>query len=323
MDNNKVIVDIIEIIRNNNTFFIGSHQRPDGDAIGASLALFSLLNRLDKKVTIANADSPNKNYDFLPGIEKFKDARKIEASFDVAFILECADLNRLGNIPNIRDHTKIIVNIDHHEDSELFGNINYIDPKASSNAEQIYNIFKAIPLEFTMDEALCIYVGILTDTNRFSGINTSPLAHKISAELIELGIDPAEATRKIYEERELTHVRLLGTVLRTLQVIPEKHISHVTITRKTFEESGAQEGEIDEFVNFARGLKGIKVAVLFKETSNPEEIKVSLRSNGDINVLRVAKIFSGGGHKRASGCLVKGTLEEVKEKILNEVFKIS
>ncbi len=323
MDNTKVISDIIEIIKNNNTFFIGSHQRPDGDAIGASLALFSLLNRLNKKALIANVDSPNKNYAFLPGIENFKDVRKINNSFDVAFILECADLSRLGNMLNIRDHTKIIVNIDHHEDSELFGNINYIDPKASSNAEQIYNIFKAIPLELTKDEAVYIYVGILTDTNRFSGINTSPLAHKIAAELIAIGIDPSEITRKIYEEKELTHVRLLGTVLRTLEVIPEKHISYVTITKKIFDESGAKEGEIDEFVNFARSLKDIKVAILFKETNNPGEVKVSFRSNGDIDVLKVAKIFSGGGHKRASGCLVKGSLEEVKEKILNEVFKVS
>jgi len=173
----KIINKILKIIQENHTFFISSHMRPDGDSIGAQLALASFLRRLGKDVYIANRDSVPVIYQFLPHSNDIHIVEKVERNFDVAFILDCGDLQRIGKIIDLKNRVKIVINIDHHVDCELFGDYNYVDPRSSSVAEELYDLFKQSHLEIIEEEVLALYVGILTDTGRFQEANTTPRCH--------------------------------------------------------------------------------------------------------------------------------------------------
>lgn len=315
----KIINKIIQVIRENRTFFISSHTRPDGDSIGAQLALSSLLKRLGKDVYIANRDPVPAVYQFLPHSSDIHIIEKVEKDFDVGFILDCSDLQRTGNIIDIKNRVKIVINMDHHIDYELFGDYNCVEPEASSVAEELYDLFKESHFGVTEEEALALYVGILTDTGRFQEANTTARCHEIVSELIKKEISPQLVAQKVYEARTGAGLKLLSLTLSTLEITARGKIAHFLITQDMYKETGAKEDEVEGFVNFARNVEGVEVGILFSETTLPNQIKVSFRSKGKVDVSKIAKLFSGGGHRNASGCTIQGSLEEVKQKIINAV----
>ncbi len=315
----KIIDKILKIIRGNRTFFISSHMRPDGDSIGAQLALSSFLKRLGKDVYIANRDPVPAVYRFLPDSSDIHVVEKVERNFDVAFILDCGDLQRIGDIIDLKNRVKTIINMDHHLGCELFGDYNYVQPQASSVAEELYDLFKQSHREITKEEVLALYVGILTDTGRFQEANTTPRCHEIVAELIKEGISPQVVSQRIYESRSGPGLRLLSSTLGTLEITAGGKIAHLTITQEMYKETGAGEEETEGFVNFARDVKGVEAGVLFRETNVGDQFRVSFRSKGRIDVSKIARLFGGGGHRNAAGCTMRGTVEEVKRRILKAV----
>jgi len=315
----KIINKILQVVRENHTFFVSSHNRPDGDSIGAQLALGSFLKRLGKAVHIANRDPVPAVYQFLPHSSDIHTTEKVRKDFDVAFILDCSDVQRLGNIIDLKNRVKIIINMDHHEDCELFGDYNYVDPEASSVAEELYELFQDSHSGMTEEEALDLYVGILTDTGRFQEANASPRSHEIVAELIKKGVHPQIVAQNVYEARTLAGVKLLSLTLNTLAVTAFGKIAHLFITQDMYKESGGREEEVEGFVNFARDVRGVEVGLLFRETTLPHQFKVSMRSKGKIDVSKIARLFGGGGHRNAAGCTIQGTVEEVKQKIVNAI----
>jgi len=317
----KIIDKILKVIRENRTIFISSHTRPDGDSIGAQLALGSFLKRLGKDVYIANRDPVPAVYKFLPHSNDIHIVKKVEEDFDVAFILDCSDLQRTGNIIDLKDKVKIVINMDHHVDCELFGDYNYVEPQASSVAEELYELFKESQLGVTEEEALALYVGILTDTGRFQEANTTSRCHEIVAELIRKGISPQIVSQKVYEARTGAGLKLLSLTLSTLEVTARGKIAHLSITQDMYKETRAREDEVEGFVNFARDVGGVEVGILFRETAVPRQVKVSFRSKGKIDVSKITRIFGGGGHRNAAGCTIQGTLEEVKQKIIDVVSR--
>ena len=317
----KIINKILKIIRENRTFFISSHMRPDGDSIGAQLALGSLLQRLGKDVYIANRDPVPAVYQFLPRSSDVHIVEKVERNFDVAFILDCSDLQRMGNIIDLKNRVKIVINIDHHLDCELFGDYNYVQPRASSVAEELYDLFKQPHWEITKEEVLALYVGILTDTGRFQEANTTSRCHEIVAELIKKGISPQVVSQKVYESRSGPGLRLLSLTLSTLEVTAGGKIAHLLITQDMYKKTGAREDETEGFVNFARDVEGVEAGILFRETDVGDQFRVSFRSKGKIDVSKIARLFGGGGHRNAAGCTIQGNMEEIKRRILNAVSR--
>jgi len=315
----EIINKILHVVRENRTFFISSHTAPDGDSIGAQLALGSFLKRLGKDVYIANRDPVPAVYQFLPNIDDIHIIEKVDNDFDVAFILDCSDLQRIGNIIDLKNGAKIVINIDHHAGCDLFGDYNYIEPEASSVAEELYDLFKEFHFGVTDEEALALYVGILTDTGRFQEANATPHCHEIVAELIRKGVSPQHVAQKVYEARTRAGLELLSLALSTLEVTARGKIAHILITQDMYKKTNAREDEIEGFVNFARDVQGVEAGILFRETAVPNQIKVSFRSKGKIDVNKIAGTFGGGGHRNAAGCTVQGTLEEVKQKILNAI----
>jgi len=321
VENKKIIDKILQIIRKNRTFFISSHTRPDGDSIGGQLALASFLRRLGKNVYIGNKDRVPGVYQFLQGNSHIDIKDKVKRDFDVAFILDCGDPGRIGNIIDLKNRVKIVVNIDHHEDSELFGDYNYVEPKASSVAEQLYALFKESGLGVTEEEAISLYVGILTDTGRFQEANTTASCHEIVSELIRKGISPQAVNRKVYAARTKAGLKLLSLTLSRLKLAGDGKIAYFSIAQHMYRESGAKEDEVEGFVNFARDLEGVEVGILFRETTLPRQFKVSFRSKGKVDVSKIAGLFGGGGHRNAAGCRIDGTLAEVKKRVLTVVLR--
>ena len=315
----KIINKILKIIRENRTFFISSHMRPDGDSIGAQLALGSLLQRLGKDVYIANRDPVPAVYQFLPHSSDIHVAEKVERNFDVAFILDCSDLQRIGNIIDLKNRVRTVINMDHHPDCELFGDYNYVQPQASSVAEELYDLFKQSHWEIIEEEVLALYVGMLTDTGRFQEANTTPRCHEIVAELIKKGISPQVVSQKVYESRSGPGLRLLSLTLGTLEITAGGKIAHLSITQEMYKKTGAREEDTEGFVNFARDVEGVEAGILFRETDVGDQFRVSFRSKGRIDVSKIARLFGGGGHRNAAGCTIQGTMEEVKRRMLNAV----
>ncbi len=319
MMDKSVIKNILKVIRDNNSFFIACHARPDGDAIGGQLALASFMKRLGKSVCAATRDRVPAVYKFLPGSKDIKTASTIADKFDAAFILDCPNLSRIERIMDVSRQVKLVVNIDHHVENGLFGNYNYVEEAASSVSELVYNIIKQSSLEINEAEAECIYVGMLTDTNRFQESNTSAESHLIAADLIKRGVSVSKITNFVYRSVSLNSMKLLKEALETLELSPDKRIATIVISQEMFKKTGTSSEDIEGVVNYAREIKGVDVGILFKETTVPCRYKISLRSRKDIDVNSVAKVFDGGGHRNASGCLVNGDLVEVKEKVLRVV----
>lgn len=319
----KILSPIVNVLQKEDNFLITSHIRPEGDSIGSQLAMAILLQKSGKKVTIINEDSSPEIYHFLPQSEKILTySPEYERSrFDVAVVLDCNQFERVGTVASIVRNTPIIINIDHHPDSCGIGNYNYIDTRASACTEQIYMIIKAMDFKLDYDLALPIYVGIMTDTGGFKQVNTTSIAHQIVAELLNYGVLPNEIANQIYEVNTVASVKLLGMVLSSLKTHHNGKIAIAYITQQMLKNAEViTEIEPERIIDQMRFIKGVEIILLFRDLGE-DKIKVNLRSKTSFNVSEIAKSFDGGGHLRAAGCVIKGTIQEVEEKVLKEIEK--
>lgn len=309
---------IAEEVRSKDCFLIGNHVNPEGDAIGSVLALGLVLKGLGKRVQVLSQDPTPEVFSFLPGAEEIRHQAPKNVPFDVAFALDCGDKTRLGEeFGQVKEIGKII-NIDHHVSNRHFGDINLVDPAASSTAEIIFDLLRHIPVKLTPGVAENIYTAILTDTGSFHYSNTSPKTFSVARSCLLAGVNPWKVAEKVYESQPLPRLRLLPLVLATLEVDGDGRIPYVIVTQKSMEEAGASVALTEDFINFPRSLKGSEVALLFREIS-AEKYRVSMRSRGNVDVARIAEEFQGGGHPQAAGCTVEGSLSEVKGKVLERV----
>jgi phosphoesterase RecJ-like protein len=300
-------------IHKHHSFAITTHINPEADALGSQLALRLILKVLNKEVVAINRDNTPHNLLFLEGASEILKPPDIEQRPAVWFVVDCGNLERVGEEITKMIKDKRIINIDHHENT-MFGEVNYVR-KLASTAQLIYELAKHLKVKITKEMATCIYAGIVADTDSFRNANTSGEVLKISAELINWGANPREVAINLYERRRLSELRLLGLVLLEAQVW--NGIIWSVITKDSFAQAGASVGDTERVVEELRTMEGIKVAVLFKELE--KGIKVSLRSKEGIDVSEIAAGFGGGGHERAAGFLISGDLEEIKEIVLEEV----
>jgi len=309
---------IAEEIRSHDGFLVSSHVNPEGDAIGSILALGLVLKNLGKRVEIFNQDPTPEVLSFLPGAGEIIHRAPENVLFDVALALDCGDKARLGEeFGKVKKIGKTI-NIDHHVSNRYFGDINLVDPTASSASEILFDLLRYIPVKLDCAVAENIYTGILTDTGSFHYSNTSPKTFSVAKSCLVAGVDPWKVAEKVYESQPLARLRLLPLVLATLEIEDGGRLPYVVVTQKMLEQSGASAALTEDFVNFPRSVKGSEVALLFREIS-PGKYRVSLRSRGSVDVARIAGEFQGGGHPQAAGCTVEGHLSEVKGKVLERV----
>lgn len=316
---------VISAIRRHKRFLISGHVDPEADVIGSQLALASLVKRLGKKAVIIDQDSPPISCDFMPGINSivlYKDLkRKALKGMDCALVLDSPTLERTGKVAGLITADMEIINIDHHVSNEYFGHVNWVDEKVAATGEMIFEIFKRLGSKLTKGDAINIYSAILIDTGSFRFSNTTARTHMIAAELIKNGLDTNLIFERLFEMKAYEVTHLLGQSLSTLKRTGDGKIVWMWITRDMMGKTRAQLKDAENFIGFARAVRGSKVALLFKETEKKGLIKVSLRGKGDVDVNKIAERFGGGGHVAAAGFSIKASRREAEKKVLAEVSK--
>jgi phosphoesterase RecJ-like protein len=213
-----------------------------------------------------------------------------------------------------------LINIDHHISNTKFGEINLVEESASATAEIAYKLIKSMGIFIDKDMAECIYTGIVTDTGMFQYSNTSEETHSIAAELIIAGVSPSDIFNKVYQNSPKEKVLLMKEALQSLDFHFNEMVSCITISKVQIERIAMEDLDTEGIVNLARDIAGIEAAVFLKE-KEPNIIKASLRSKDMIDVCAVAKEFGGGGHTRAAGCTIHGSIENAKTQILQAIEK--
>lgn len=297
---------------------IFTHMRPDGDAIGSSLALAKALKLKNKSVEVICPDLIPSRYSFLPGVDIFQSTFQIKKGKSLAFILDCSDLKRLSSMEEKVQQLDKIINIDHHVTNEEFGDLNLIDTSAASTGEIIYQILRN-GFDLNYEISLCLYVAISSDTGSFKYENTTPKTMEIAAKLLEKGINPFYVSQKIFDEYPVSTILLLRDALATLQFDGTGKIAWIAIDDGMLRTHQANSAELDGFVNYAKNIESVEVGIMFHHTDNGET-KVGFRSK-TIDIASVAQSFGGGGHPRAAGCTVKGQPEEVINNVLESVSR--
>ncbi len=313
---------VIECIKRNKSFLITTHTNLEGDALGSELAFSGLLKALGKRAIIVNEDNVPYGYDFLTGLKSIKKLKNNlkDMRFDYFVTLDCSDLKRCGQVSKINISNKPILNIDHHISNARFGNINWVDSHSSSCTEMIYRLFKELRVSFNRDIALFLYVGMVTDTGSFRYSNTTSLTHKAVSELLRYNLDTPQIYKNIYENIPFQDMKLLIKLLSTLRIEAQGKIAWFQIRRDMLKSKRISFDVTEQILNFARAIKGVEVAVLFKENLRTRnEVRVNLRSQGKVDVNKIACFFYGGGHKTASGATVQGKIDKVRKKVLAKI----
>ena len=313
-----------QAIEKGNKFFVAGHLNPDGDSLGCTLTVTSLLERLGKQVYAYASPAIGADLKFLPNLEKIHVGVLPEnPDFDTVILLECSDRQRGGDLENILSQAKTLVNIDHHLVSEAYGDVNHIDSGASSTAEIIFQLFEASDdmLLPTPDEATCLYTGVVTDTGRFVHSNTTPEALRVASALVALGADIAQINQVIYFTKSYIELKLLGRALEKMQMRFDNKYSQIILTKRDFETFGATPAQTQGIVSQPTMIPGVEVSALIKE--EPDKVSVNLRSRGSVDVSKIAQTFGGGGHARAAGFKVTGkSVEQVADDLAEVVLHV-
>jgi len=314
------INDICKALKKYDNFLITVHANPEGDALGSEIGFYRLIEKLGKKGVIINKDKIPYGYDFIcpKGLIHFlnKDSKKFK--FDCFVALDCADLDRTGDVYKL-NKDKPIVNIDHHISNRCFGDINWVDPEASSCSEMVYWLYKKLGVKIDKEAALAIYTGIMTDTGSFRYSSTSSSTFEAASQLLKLGINTAEVYRKTYENIPLSDIRVLLKLLTKIKFYFQGKIACFKIRQETVKTVKLSIDLADQLLNFGRLIKGVEVVVLLKENFGSKQVRVNLRSQGKVDVNKVASSFGGGGHKAASGMTLTGNIIKIEKEVINKI----
>lgn len=298
-----------------------SHVAPEGDAIGSLLGALLALRAAGKTAHGYLADPLPPNLAQLPGAGELRRQVPIGRPYPCYLVLDTADLARTGGLLEGRPASSVVVNVDHHPGNPAFGDVNWVDPAASSAGEMVWRLLEAGGFPLPPPAAANLYAAILTDTGSFRHGNTTPAALRAAASLVEAGADPAAIAAGLFGQREVREFRLLAEALGSLALSPDGRVAWIEVSLAAQTRAGAGLEVTDEFVEYPRALAGVRVAVAFKEVA-AAEIKVSFRSRGELDVRRVAASLGGGGHRNAAGCTLQMDLAAAKAAVLGALARL-
>ncbi len=298
---------------------ITTHINADGDAAGSVAAMARLLPQLGLKAVIVNPTPWPHLFAFLKGGLDDRTGSGPEAlrSAGALVSLDVSDVKRLGSLAGAaRALPGPRIVIDHHVPTEEpAGDIVLADTAACATGELLYDFAAVLKLEIDLPIAEALYTAILTDTGGFRYSNTTPRAHAITAQLVAVGVDPELTYRRIYASLSPGRLQLLRDALDTLGVDSKFGLAWVSVTNEAMDRYGVSSDDLDGIVEHPRSVAGTRVALFFRDLGYGK-VKVSFRSTGDVDVNALARQFGGGGHEKASGALVTGTLDEVRDRIV-------
>lgn len=308
---------IDRVLQNSQRILIITHIYPDGDCIGSSLALALGLKSIGKDVTIADDHAVPPVYAFLPASSEIVFPHVVAGIFDLVVAVDASDKGRLGNASHLLDLGKTTINIDHHRTNENFAMINWVEPNAAASGELIYSLLNTMGIRITKEIAVCLYTALSTDTGSFRFSNTTEKTFKIAAHLVEIGVNPGDIGDSVFDTKPLSALKLLGALLDELRISECGSVAWMTLTKEMMSRFAALPSDIEGFVNYARMVDGVSVALLFREEG--DSVKVSWRGRGNVDVAALASKFGGGGHSKAAGCTIEGNIDEVKHRVIDWV----
>ncbi|MBN1154490.1 bifunctional oligoribonuclease/PAP phosphatase NrnA [candidate division KSB1 bacterium] len=309
------------------SFLISTHLNPDGDALGAEIALAEYLRCFNKKTYIVNISPTMANYSFLDPDEEiiiFDETKHMHllTDVDVFIFVDISDWERMGSLgDHIRRLESPKICIDHHHMTTKFSDIDIILEAASSTGELIYDFLHHVNFKITGKIATAIYTCLLTDTGSFRFSNTTARTHEIAAELIHNGVNSRAIYEYVYESNSPEKIILMGLALSTLKFECDNRVAWFCLTQKMFAQSGAQLWDTEGFPEIPRTIKDVEVSIMFTELEE-NRTKISLRSKGRIIINAFASSLGGGGHNYAAGAMVQQSLDETIPWVLNQIKQL-
>lgn len=317
-----------KFIRTYESFLITSHVNPDGDAIGSEIALKLFLEDMGKDVTVVNASDTPETLTFLDPHNEIRvfgrDADKsVLADVDGIFILDLNNYEQLGMLSSPVLHSPVPgVCIDHHQGvDEDFASIIVSDTTAAATGILIYELIASMDGKITPSIADAIYAAIITDTGTFRFSNTDVRALKAATAMVEAGASPVDMHRHVFASKSWATARLLGPVLSSVDSAADGRLAWIQASHAQVANAGGTYDDLDGFVDLIRAIKGVELVLFFKETVDGH-VKVSLRSNGNVDAFAIASVFGGGGHRMAAGLRVDGPLDQAVTRVVDACLQL-
>lgn len=300
-------------IEEHDDFVIASHLDPDGDSLGSSLALTLALAQVGKRSVPVLAQPLPDRYTWLPGSDLIVSRPQPPEDCAAVILVECSDFARSGldgleRLPSL--------NVDHHARNARYASVDWIDPGVAAVGQMVGDLIEALGAEIDADMARLLYVTVLTDTGSFRHSNTDADALAFAARMVTAGADAAVISERIFGDYPESRVRLMAEALATLTLEDGGRIAWMAIPLETFERVGTRDTE--DVINQAQGIAGVAVSLLLKEAEKGA-VRVSMRSDGSVDVAEIAVRHGGGGHPRAAGCQLRMSLEEARQVLLDDV----
>ncbi len=310
---------ILNLIRANQSFLVVSHESPDCDALGSTIAMTLVLRELGKDVIMYNVDGVPEHLRFLPECSGVTDSLDcVTDEVDLVMLLDCADVSRPGKeFENfISKNGFTFAFVDHHATNSTGSEYCFVDENASSTGVILYRMIKRLGIPISPDVAECLFSTIVGDTGSFRYSNTCSETFTIAADLVDCGADPEKISRFIYDNEPLRKVMLRTLAMNTLEVTGK--IAFLHVSSEMFRQTGTEKEHTEGLVSMARSIEGVEVAVFLRQES-AIGWKVSLRSKEYVDVAQIARRYGGGGHRKAAGCVIPAPLATVKRRLLSSI----
>ena len=310
-----ILEEIKQKIEKANSIILLTHEMPDGDAVGSTIAMYIALKRMGKNVDMIIENCP-RTYDFLPFRNEIKE-KGTQDKYDLTIALDCSDIKRLNGFSNYFETAKDRIVIDHHGSNTMFGDINFVNPVSPACCQILVLVLEYLGVEIDKEIGTCILAGIITDTGGFKYEAVTAETFELVAQLINKGINVSNVYKKVLQMISRSSFELRKIAMNRLEFLEEGKISFTYITKKDEEAWNAVTGEHEGIAEMARDIEGVEVAVFLRETENG--YKASLRSNNYVNVSDICLMLGGGGHPKAAGANLPFPLEQAKEKIVEQI----
>lgn len=312
---------IMERIRDGSgPLLIVCHVSPDGDAVGAALAVAHYCESVGRAFVVVNDDPVPSRYDFMPLADRFLRTTDVSLRFAQVIAVDCADARRMGQTTLLFAPDYELINIDHHDTNDGYGHLNVVDPQAAATCLVLYRMMHTLHVPIGRAMATCLYTGIVFDTGGFRYNNSTPEIHLAAADLLTRGIEPFYIADRVLEAMTKEQVELVRLGLSTLVVDSSGRMAYVAVDQAMLSASGATDDDTEALLPYTRSLSGVEVGILFRERTD-HSVKVSLRSRERVDVAAIAVSFGGGGHVRAAGCNLEGPLADAIAQVTDQVRK--
>ena len=319
----NTLKEITDVIKQYDRFIILSHIRPDGDAIGSTIAIGSTLEAMGKTVTYVNEDGVPDSLAFLPGSNKITKASGEVLDVEVAIAVDCANKPRLGDKSiAMAENAKLWINIDHHKSNPGYGDLNHVDSGSPATGQILYNLITENDLPFTDEARDSIYVAVSTDTGSFQYSGTTAATYEMAADLVRRGVDTGKINELTYDSFPYRRIALTRELLNTLELSANGAIADWQLHRSVKHDLNLKAEDSEDLIDMIRSIEGVNVALFFEELLDSDLIRVSVRSKvGSVDACEVAQVFGGGGHAKAAGIRMEGPIEKAREAVIAEVIK--